>query len=152
MADEEAHTGTGEHPVASARLREFQAEIERLGIRGSSPRAEQRLLLIGLGLVVLGAGLVVAGWWGASGTDEFSAQVPFLISGGVLGLTATVAGVALFLRYSLGRYLRYWLMRLVYEQRTSTDRTVSALEQIAELVADREPEVASAQPRAAPPP
>ena len=29
---------------------------------------------------------------------------------------------------SIARYLRYWLMRLVYEERSSTDRIVEALD------------------------
>jgi hypothetical protein len=27
-----------------------------------------------------------------------------------------VIGMALFLRYSIGRFLRFWLLRLIYEQ------------------------------------
>jgi hypothetical protein len=127
----------GQESGASARLREFQAEVERLRIRGSSPTNEQRLLLAGVVLMPLGALLVLIGWFGASGTTEFSSQVPYLISGGVLGLLLTIVGAALFLRYSLGRYLRYWLMRLIYEERISADRSVEALERIEMALAGR---------------
>jgi hypothetical protein len=119
---------------ASGRLAEFQAEIDRLKIRGSAPTTEQRLLTAGIVLMPVGALLVLVGWWGASGTTEVSSQIPYLISGGVLGLVCTVAGGALFLRYSLARYLRYWLLRLVYEERASTDRNVDALARIEELL------------------
>ena len=81
--------------------------------------------------------LVLVGWFGASGTTDFTAQVPYLISGGILGLTLSVVGAALFLRYSLARYFRYWLMRLIYEERTSTDREVDALGRIEKLLGDR---------------
>jgi hypothetical protein len=123
-------------PDASARLEEFQSEVERLHIRGSSPSTEKRLLLVGSLLMPVGIVLVLIGWWGASGTSDQADQVPFLISGGVLGLTVTFAGAALFLRYSLGRYLRYWLLRLIYEERISTDRSVEALDRIAGLLGD----------------
>ncbi len=113
---------------ASGRLAEFQSEVERLHIKGSSPTTEQRFLTAGIVMMPLGIVLVLIGWFGASGTTDFTAQVPYLISGGVLGLGLTIVGAVLFLRYSLARYLRYWLLRLVYEERTSTDRIVEALE------------------------
>ncbi|WP_421118710.1 hypothetical protein ACE2AJ_15275 [Aquihabitans daechungensis] len=34
----------------------------------------------------------------------------------VFGLSLAVIGMALFLRYSMGRFLRFWLLRLIYEQ------------------------------------
>ena len=121
------------------RLAEFQAEVTRLRIRGSAPTTEQRLLLAGLVLMPLGLVLVLVGWFGASGTTNLTDQVPYLLSGGLLGLGLTIVGAALFLRYSLARYLRYWLMRLIYEERTSTDRSVDALARIEALLArDRE--------------
>ena len=35
----------------------------------------------------------------------------------LLGVSVTVLGAALFLRYSVARFLRFWLLRLIYEQR-----------------------------------
>ena len=39
-----------------------------------------------------------------------------------------LAGAALFVRYSMARYLRFWLVRLVHESRANTDRIVDAIE------------------------
>ena len=44
---------------------------------------------------------------------------------GNFGLALTIAGTGLFLVMSLRRYLRYWLVRLIYEQRDQTDRIVN---------------------------
>jgi hypothetical protein len=38
-----------------------------------------------------------------------------------------VVGGALFLRYSLAGFLRFWLARLTYEQKAQTDRVVGAV-------------------------
>jgi hypothetical protein len=58
----------------------------------------------------------------------------------VLGLGVTIVGAALFLRYSLGRYLRFWLLRVVYEEHTTADRQVDALERLGDrLVRGRPP-------------
>jgi hypothetical protein len=41
---------------------------------------------------------------------------------GVFGLVLAVVGSALFIVMSLRRYFRYWLVRLIFEQREQTDR------------------------------
>ena len=45
----------------------------------------------------------------------------------VLGLTLSVVGGAVFVRYSLAQFLRFWMARLAWEQTASTDRMVEAL-------------------------
>ena len=56
-----------------------------------------------------------------------------MAQGSFLGLALIIAGVALFVRYSLARYLRFWLIRLTYESRANTDRVVDAIERAAGL-------------------
>ena len=119
------------------RLEEFQTELARLRSRGGTTSTEQRLLVAGVVLMPLGLVLVMIGYLGASGTTEFSSQVPYLISGGLLGLGCTIVGAALFLRYSLGRYLRFWLLRMIYEEHTTADRQVDALERLGDQLAGR---------------
>lgn len=124
---------------APDRLDEFEAELARLRVKRASPSNEQRLLVAGIVLMPLGLVLVLVGYLGASGTTEFSSQVPYLLSGGLLGLGCTIVGAALFLRYSLGRYLRFWLLRLVYEEHASADRQVDAMERLGEHLARGRP-------------
>lgn len=119
------------------RLEEFQAELARLRVKGRSQDEEQRLLVAGIVLMPVGLVLVLIGYLGASGSTDFSAQIPYLLSGGVLGLGVTIVGAALFLRYSLGRYLRFWLLRLIYEEHTTADRQVDALERLGQQIAGR---------------
>lgn len=135
------HGRRGEEPD---RLDEFQAELARLRSRGSTTSAEQRLLLAGAVLMPVGLVLILMGYLGASGTTELSSQVPYLISGGVLGLGCTIVGAALFLRYSLARYLRFWLLRLIYEQHTTANRQIDALERLGDQLAGRPPNRAAA--------
>jgi hypothetical protein len=123
------------------RVDEFEAELARLRVRSSSPSTEQRLLVAGLVAMPLGLVLILVGYVGASGTTELSSQVPYLISGGVLGLGLIIVGAVLFLRYSLARYLRFWLLRLIHEDRTRSDQQVAALDRLGELlIHDRQKE------------
>ena len=44
----------------------------------------------------------------------------------LIGVTVSVVGAAIFLRYSLAQFLRFWLARLIYEQQAATDRIVES--------------------------
>jgi len=45
----------------------------------------------------------------------------------IIGLTLAVVGGALFVRYSIAHFLRFWLARLSWEQQAQTDRLIEAL-------------------------
>lgn len=123
-----------ERTTESPRLAEFERAVEGLRTASDLPRSERTLLGLGLVLVAFGFVMFAVGWYGASGTREVSEQIPYLLSAGCVGLGAAVAGAALYLRFSLGRYLRYWLLREMHEQRELNDRAVAALERIEALL------------------
>jgi hypothetical protein len=116
------------------RIQEFKDEVSGMHLRPPEDSSERTWLIAGLVLPVLGLVAIALAWWGASGTPYPAEQLPYLISGGVVGLGLIIAGAALFVRYSMTRYLRFWLVRLIYEDRTQTDRTVDALERIEALL------------------
>ena len=64
-----------------------------------------------LAALMLPAGIVVVllGWWGAAHTPFVFEQIPYLISGGLLGIGLLMAGGLL--------YLGSWLARLAEQQR-----------------------------------
>ncbi|HEX7135531.1 MAG TPA: hypothetical protein VF228_23345 [Iamia sp.] len=96
---------------------------------------ERQMLLGGGVLVVVGIIAVLVGYFGASGETDVYRQVPYALSGGVLGLGLIIIGCALIIRFSLARLFRYWLARIVYEHQAQTDRTVDVLERIETLLA-----------------
>src|SRR5689334_4992419 len=50
---------------------------------------------LGLGCVALGLIFIGLGWNGAAGVDFVSGQIPYLLSGGALGLALVAVGVGL---------------------------------------------------------
>ncbi len=109
------------------RVEEFKQEVASMHLSAPVDANERNWLLVGIGLAVAGIVFIVFGWYGASGEADVAKQIPYIISGAVVGLGFVMAGCALFLRYSLGRYLRFWLVRDLYEQRAQTDRIIEAL-------------------------
>ncbi len=112
------------------RIEQFREEIASMNIRAPQAENERWLLVGGIVLMALGIVFIIVGYWGASGSTSIVDSISFLISGGVLGLGLVVVGAALFLRYSMTRYLRYWLVRMIYEDQANTDRTVRAIRDI----------------------
>ena len=116
------------------RIEEFRSEIDSLKLKGSSGENEQKFLVGGIVLLVLGALLAIYGaiQVGNSG-GSLADQIAFLAQGSLVGIVLAVAGVGRFRRDSLGRYLRFWMIRQTYEARANTDRIVDALERAAGL-------------------
>lgn len=135
------------------RIEQFKSEIDGLKLRGSSSQGERRLLILGVGLVIAGVALAIFGaiQVGAVG-DAPADQRAYMAQGSFLGIALILAGGALFVRFSLARYMRFWMIRLTYESRANTDRLVDAIERAAGIGPVVAPPQVSAQPTAATPP
>jgi len=84
---------------------------------------ERRLGLAGGGLLVGGVVLVLLGWYGAAHTSRVYLQIPYLISGGLLGVVAAFAGGSL--------YFASWVTRLVHDERARAARAEAASAEVA---------------------
>lgn len=90
------------------------------------------LLIVGGVLLPLGALFILLGWIGASRTPFMFEQIPYLISGGLLGLALVFAGGFV--------YFTYWQTRSVRESREHQRQLLDALEHIAALLGSELPE------------
>jgi hypothetical protein len=114
-----------DRPIDRAEV--FKAEIAEMKLKTGRSRAEGLLQI--LGVVLMAAGIAIAlGAYAASlnvtatpGTNvdvlDSNSYTPLAIA----GLATSVTGGFLFLRYSLARFLRFWLLRQSYEQRAAID-------------------------------
>lgn len=109
------------------RIAAFREELAQLELQAPSDATDRRYLVLATALLVAAVAAIGVGWWAASGTAYVNEQIPYVISAGLLAVVLAVIGGAVFARYSMSRYLRFWLIRLVYEQRTQTDRIVDAI-------------------------
>jgi len=115
----------GHHGQRVARLREAVGGLRtRAGRRG----LDFYLFVAGAVLTPLGLVVILLGWYGASRSGFLFEQVPYLISGGLLGVGLTIVGAF--------SYFAYWLTRIFHQQREQVDRTVEALERLEKRLAD----------------
>ncbi|HWH28066.1 MAG TPA: hypothetical protein VNU26_03730 [Mycobacteriales bacterium] len=109
------------------RLRQLTQRVAALRTKRLGGTPDRWLLVVGSVLMPLGAVLVLLGWAGASRTPLVFEQIPYLISGGLLGLGFVLAGGFV--------YFSYWLTLLVREQRQARDDLQTSLRRVEELLA-----------------
>jgi uncharacterized membrane protein len=109
----------------SERIARLQQEAANLNVATSARRDG---LYQVAGAVVMAIGVVVAfvAYQLSLGKDD-ARDIQSLIILAVAMLTLAVAGAAVFLRYSLARFLRFWLLRQLYEGQANIERLVEAL-------------------------
>jgi hypothetical protein len=105
----------------SDRVEQFRAEIAAMRLKDPATERETVLLRLGVVLMVGGVVLTLVSYFASHSTKLALDQGDDTILA-LLGVGLTIVGGVLFLRYSLANFLRFWLARLIYEQRASTDR------------------------------
>ncbi len=113
--------------LAGPRLEQFEEEIRKLKVKGSRSEPERILLILGILALIGGFVVAVVGLTGVRNAGDALEQGDSLALT-ILGVGIAVVGAIVWARHSLSRYLRYWLVRELYEQRASTDRIVEAIE------------------------
>jgi hypothetical protein len=116
-------TGT----MSTARLSELRDEVSKLKVTGGAANPERLAGKWGIGLVIVGFVVAIVSWWSAFNSTTFEGIFRSQIFA-LIGIGISVVGIVIWIRNSLTRYLRFWIIRLVYEQREQTDRLIEALE------------------------
>jgi hypothetical protein len=99
------------------RAETFRESVAEMPIRSGTVARERALARLGAALLV--AGPVIAGlaYLLSHGTTNPLQQRDAIVVA-LLGVTVSVAGLGLFLRFSLGGILRLWLARVVADRET----------------------------------
>lgn len=104
---------------SEARLARLRKRVATMRVRARSLDIPRVLMIAGGALLVLGLLLIGAAWYGAAHTPYLFEQIPYLISGGLLGLGLSFAGGAF--------YFAYWMTRQVHETKLQAERAERAL-------------------------
>jgi hypothetical protein len=102
------------------RLQRLAEGVRGIRTGGGTLKLNERILMVLAGIIApLGLIMVLLGWWGASRTPNLFEQIPYLISGGLLGLGFVFLG-AFF-------YFAHWLTELVKEHRAQSAAVIDAI-------------------------
>jgi len=101
--------------VALARAVERSRKRRRWDVR-------QIMLLVGAILMAAGFLLIILGWWGAANSTYVFQEIPYLISGGLLGVAMVAGGGFLF--------FAAWLVRMIEENRSASARLAQTLDRV----------------------
>jgi uncharacterized membrane protein YidH (DUF202 family) len=106
---------------SNERVEQFKSEIADMRIKDPATARDALLLRAGVALMVVGVAVtIIAYFMSHNTTDALSQNDDQVIA--MIGIAVSVVGSATFLRYSYAQFQRFWLARLIYEQRAQTDR------------------------------
>lgn len=108
-------------PEASPRLQQFQSEVEQLKVSGGKSNPERTWGTIGAILMIVGIVVTLISYLSTHSSTVQAEWADYNVLSN-FGLALTIVGAVLFLVMNLRRYLRFWLLRLIYEQREQADR------------------------------
>ncbi len=101
--------------VVNEREEAFRAEVAAMKVKGGTVARERTLARVGAALLVAGVVIGIVAYALSHGTTNALEQRDAIVVA-LVGVSVSVAGLALFLRYSLGALLRLWLARLVLDR------------------------------------
>ena len=114
-------TETSTETSAGTRADRFVRDLAALKIPDPAAGRATLWLRLGVVLMLVGPVLAVTAYLMSRGTTDALTQGDALTVA-LAGITASVVGAALFLRYSLIGFLRFWLARQSYDLSLLADR------------------------------
>jgi hypothetical protein len=102
--------------TVGSRTESFKEEVRSLKIKDPNAGLDTLFLRVGIAAMVVGVVVSVISYFVSHGTNNSLEQNDALTIG-MIGIAVTVLGGAVFLRYSFAAFMRFWLARLIFEQR-----------------------------------
>ena len=112
--------------MTNERVERFKTEAADLNLKAGSASRDTQLQILGLVLMIVGVGVALITYM-SSLNMESSLDVQSSIDLCIAMLALSVLGGALFIRYSISKFLRLWLLRQSYESQSHIDQIVEAV-------------------------
>ena len=112
--------------MTSERVERFKAEAADLNLKAGNASKDTQLQVLGVILMVVGVGVNVLLYMSSLNiSDDRDILSNVILAVGML--CVSVLGGALFLRYSISKFLRIWLLRQSYESQSHIDQVLDAV-------------------------
>ena len=125
------------------RIDAFKTDIEDMKLKSSSQK-ERGLQLLAVLLMIGGVITAFSAYFSSTHQDDFRDQNELIILA-IASLSLVLIGAIMFVRYSMAKFLRFWLLRQFYEGQDHIDRIVHAMSESETDEAAPEPEVANVE-------
>jgi len=102
--------------MTGASQRDFGAELGKLRASNNSGPMDRSVSVLGVLLAIVGLVVILVSFMQSRGYSSILNQMDALILA-LFGLGLIIVGSTLYIRSAMTRFLRYWLLRMVYEQR-----------------------------------
>jgi hypothetical protein len=109
-------TTTAGNAMTGVTQRDLATELGKLRASNNSGPMDRSVSMLGVLLAVAGLVVILICFIQSRGYSDIRNQMDSLILS-LFGIGLTILGSALYIRSSMTRFLRYWLLRMVYEQR-----------------------------------
>jgi hypothetical protein len=116
---------------ANERAERFKSEMAEMKLKTGRSGLENVFQVVGVVMMIGGIGLAFGAYSASLNvTATAGSNVDILDSNSytqlaLAGLAISVVGGFVFLRYSLAKFLRFWLLRQIYEQRVAIDEAAA---------------------------
>jgi hypothetical protein len=107
---------TAQNAMSSATQRDLGSELGKLRASNNSGPMDSKLSGLGVLLAIAGLVIILVNFLQSRNFSDMRDQMDALILS-LFGIGLVIVGAALYIRSSMTRFLRYWLLRMVYEQR-----------------------------------
>ena len=107
---------TAQNAMSSATQRDLGTELGKLRASNNSGPMDSKLSVLGVLLAIAGLVIILVNFLQSRNFSDMRDQMDALILS-LFGIGLVIVGATLYIRSSMTRFLRYWLLRMVYEQR-----------------------------------
>jgi hypothetical protein len=107
---------TAQNTMTGATQRDLSTELGKLRASNNSGPMDSKVSVLGVLLAIGGLVVILISFMQSRGYSDIRDQMDALILS-LFGIALVIVGSTLYIRSSMTRFLRYWLLRMVYEQR-----------------------------------
>ena len=111
-----ANATTAQNAMSSATQRDLGTELGKLRASNNSGPMDSKLSVLGVLLAIAGLVIILVNFLQSRNFSDMRDQMDALVLS-LFGIGLVIVGATLYIRSSMTRFLRYWLLRMVYEQR-----------------------------------
>ncbi|WP_426246513.1 hypothetical protein [Nocardioides sp. LHG3406-4] len=120
-----APTSSGALQMSEQAETGFRAELERLRANSGPGPRDKAIGAFGVGLVVIGLVVILVAFNQAASMTDVRDQLEMVILGG-FGTALAIVGGVVYAVMSAQRFMRFWLLRVIFEQRDLAPRMSEA--------------------------